>query len=125
MQTIGQALDKLEQSRFRSSFKLTKNERDYIEEKGMETIRLHAVDFVNEKLGPAYPENDGKQTPMHGHPVFKAMHATACCCRGCLNKWYKVPLHRELTETEQEKIVNLLMAWVERHQNQRDLSNKG
>ena len=54
-----------------------------------------------------------KQTK--GDPVFKAMHATACCCRGCLNKWYRVPLHRELTESEQQRIVNLLMAWINKN----------
>lgn len=115
MQTIDQALDKLERSKFRSSFHLTEKERLYLEEKGMAVMRNHAEDFVRQKLAPAEPVNDGKQTPMHGHPVFKAMHATACCCRGCLNKWYKVPLHRELSTTEQDKIVNLLMAWIERN----------
>ena len=114
MQTIEQALSKLDKSRFRSSFYLTKKERAYLEDKGMETMRRHAQDFVRQKLAPAEPVNDGKQTPMHGHPVFKAMHATACCCRGCLNKWYHVPKGRELTESEQERIVNLLMAWLER-----------
>ena len=114
MQTIEQALDKLERSKFRSSFHLTKKEKQYLEDKGMETVRRHAADFVKMKLAPAEPLNDGKQTPMHGHPAFKAMHATACCCRSCLNKWYRVPMHRELTESEQERIVNLLMAWIER-----------
>ena len=114
MQTIEQALSKLDKSRFRSSFYLTQKERAYLEDKGMETMRRHAQDFVRQKLAPAEPVNDGKQTPMHGHPVFKAMHATACCCRGCLNKWYHVPKGRELTESEQERIVNLLMAWLER-----------
>ena len=116
MQTIDQALEKLEHSKFRSGFRLTKKEKEYLSEKGMDTIRRHAGDFVRQKLSPADPLNDGKQTPMHGHPVFKAMHATACCCRGCLNKWYKVPLHRELTESEQQRIVNLLMAWIEREE---------
>lgn len=114
MQTINEALDKLEKSQFRSSFHLTKKDQEYLKKKGMDIIREHATDFVRMKLAPADPQNDGKQTPMHGHPVFKAMHGTACCCRGCLNKWYKVPLHKELTITEQEKIVNLLMAWIER-----------
>ena len=117
MQTIDEALDKLEKSKFRSGFYLTKKERQYLDEKGIAVIRSHAQDFVRQKLAPAEPLNDGKQTPMHGHPVFKAMHATACCCRGCLNKWYKVPMHKELTETEQQKIVNLLMAWIERQRN--------
>ena len=112
MQTIDQALTKLNRSRFRSSFHLTAKDRAYIEEKGMATIRRHAEDFVRQKLAPAEPMNDGKQTPMSGHPVFKAMHATACCCRGCLNKWYRVPQGRELTEDEQRRIVNLLMAWI-------------
>ena len=115
MQTVDQALDKLERSKFRSGFRLTKKERLYLEEKGTAVIRRHAEDFVRQKLAPAEPVNDGRQTPIHGHPVFKAMHATACCCRGCLNKWYKVPLRRELTESEQERIVNLLRAWIERN----------
>ena len=115
MQTIDQALDKLKRSEFRSGFHLTQKEREYLESRGPEVIRCHAQDFVRQKLAPADPDNDGKQTPMHGHPVFKAMHATACCCRSCLNRWYKVPLHRELTDGQQERIVNLLMAWIERN----------
>ena len=118
-QTIEQALDKLEKSRFHSSFHLTKKEELYLEEKGMDVMRKHAEDFVRQKLAPADPVNDGKQTPMHGHPVFKAMHATACCCRGCLNKWYRVPLHRELTESGQQRIVNLLMAWIDRNRSKK------
>ena len=116
MQTIAQALNKLEKSKFRSGFHLTKAERTYLEEKGMDTMRRHAEDFVRLKLAPAEPSNDGKQTPMRGHPVFKAMHGCACCCRGCLAKWYKVPQHRPLTESEQKRIVNLLMAWIERQE---------
>ena len=115
MQTIEQALEKLANSKFRSSFKLTRKEVLYIEEKGIDIIRMHAADFVRNRLAPANPVNDGKQTPMHGHPVFKAMHATACCCRGCMRKWYKVSPNRELTEDEQRRIVNLLIAWIEKN----------
>lgn len=115
MQTREEAIAKLSKSAFRSSFYLTKAEKAYYAEKGEETIRRHAEDFVRQKLAPAEPLNDGKQTPMHGHPVFKAMHATACCCRGCLNKWYRVPKGVPLTEMQQEKIVNLLMAWIRKN----------
>lgn len=114
MATIEQTLEKLSHSKFRSSFKLTKKELAYIDEKGMDVVRFHATDFVRNKIALANPPNDGKQTPMHGHPAFKAMHATACCCRGCLQKWYKVRPDRELTDDEQERIVNLLMAWLEK-----------
>ena len=114
MQTIEQALDKLKRSRFRSGFHLGEKERAYIQEKGIDTIRSHAQDFIRQRLAPAFPPNDGSQTPMRGHPVFIAQHATACCCRGCLQKWYAVARGRELTDSEQERIVNLLMAWIER-----------
>ena len=113
MQSTEQALYRLSHSKFRSSFKLTKKDKEYINEKGIDLIRTHAFDFVSTRLAPANPKNDGRQTPMHGHPIFKAMHGTACCCRGCLEKWYRIPKGRELTSSEQERIVNLLMAWIE------------
>jgi hypothetical protein len=113
MQTREQALSKLKRSKFRSSFHLKEQDREYVRKKGMDVIRSHAQDFVRQKLAPAEPLHDGKQTPMHGHPVFIAQHACACCCRGCLNKWYRVPKGVPLTEVQQEKIVNLLMTWIE------------
>jgi len=114
MQTIDEALDRLKTSKFRSRFALKEKDKAYIRKKGMDTIRSHARDFVGKRLAPAVIPNDGKQTPMHGHPVFVAQHACACCCRGCLNKWYRVPKGMELNEQQQEKIVSLLMAWIER-----------
>ena len=113
MQTRTEALYRLSRSKFRSSFHLNEQDRKDVREKGIDTIRAHAYDFVRTRLAPAWPDNDGKQTPMKGHPVFKAQHACACCCRGCLEKWYKVRKGTELTELQQEKIVNLLMAWIE------------
>ncbi|MDO4961920.1 MAG: DUF4186 family protein [Eubacteriales bacterium] len=101
MPTIIQTLDKLQMSKFRSSFYLTKKEKAYIAEKGMDTVHRHAADFVRMKLAAPAQPNDGKQTPMHGHPAFKA--------------WYKVRPDRELTEDEQSRIVNLMMAWIERN----------
>ena len=114
MQTIEQALAKLSASEFRAAFRLSGMEKKYIEDKGMDAIRTHAEDFIAKRLAPAVIPNDGKQTPMKGHPVFKAQHACACCCRGCLNKWYRVPMNVELTEDQQRRIVNLLMAWIEK-----------
>lgn len=113
MATIDEALVKLQKSAFRAKFHLTEKDKQYVKNKGMDTVREHAADFVRQRLAPAVIPNDGKQTPMRGHPVFVAQHACACCCRGCLNKWYKVPIGTELTENQQERIVNLLMAWID------------
>ena len=112
MSTINETFIRLKKSKFRAGFHLTAKDKKYIEEKGMDVIRQHAADFISKRLAPAYISNDGKQTPMRGHPVFVAQHACACCCRGCLNKWYKVPMGVDLTENQQERIVNLLMAWI-------------
>lgn len=114
MQTVDGALAKLQKSKFRSGFHLDEKNVKYIDEKGLDVIRSHAADFVAKRLAPAEIPNDGKQTPMRGHPVFVAQHACACCCRGCLNKWYRVPQGRALTESEQRRIVNLLMVWIEK-----------
>lgn len=113
MQTIDQALQKLQSSKFRAGFRLKEQDKAYVREKGMQAIRSHAQEFVRQRLAPSVIPNDGKQTPMRGHPVFLAQHACACCCRGCLNKWYHVPAGTPLSERQQEKIVNLLMAWIE------------
>ena len=107
-------LNRLSRSKFRSSFHLKKADREYIEKQGMDKIRIHAEDFVRTRLAPAYIAYDGKQTPMKGHPVFLAQHATGCCCRGCLNKWYGIEKGRDLTETEIQNIVKILMAWIEK-----------
>ena len=105
-------INKLQKSKFRSSFKLKQKDIDYINEKGMSIIKRHAVDFINQKLAPANPENDGKQTPMKNHPVFIAMHACACCCRTCLYKWHKIPMNKELTKDEKNYIYGLLIYWI-------------
>ena len=105
---------RLAKSPFRSRFRLSPRDRAYFLEKGSDTIRRHAEDFVRTRLAPAQPPNDGKQTPMRGHPVFPAQHATACCCRGCLYKWHRIPKGIPLDESAQRYIVSVLMAWIDR-----------
>ena len=110
--TIQFALQRLQSSAFRSKFHLLPEDRRYVLEKGLPVIRQHAEDFVRTRLAPAQIPNDGKQTPMRGHPVFVAQHACACCCRGCLQKWYRIPKGVPLTPEIQDGIVRLLMAWI-------------
>ena len=110
----GNLWKRLSQSKFRSSFSLKANDRSYVSDKGIDKVREHACDFIRKRLAQADIPNDGKQTPMRGHPVFVAQHATATCCRGCLEKWHHIPKGRELTETEKEYIVNVIMEWISR-----------
>ena len=112
--TKDDAFAKLARSKFRSRFKLAADDLAYIDRVGLETIRRHAEDFVREKLGPAEPRNDGKQIPMRGFLIFKAMHGLAMCCRGCMEKWWHVKRGIPLTDKQRAKAVDFLMAWVER-----------
>lgn len=110
----GDIFERLAKSTFRSRFKLKEKEKQYIKEKGIDKIHSHAEDFISKRLAPADIPNDGKQTPMRGHPVFIAQHATATCCRGCLEKWHKIPKGRELTQAEQKYAVDIIMEWINR-----------
>lgn len=111
--TIDEAFERLGRSAFRSRFKLTAADIAYIHRVGLATIERHAADFVRERLSADFPAKDGRQTPMRGHPVFKAMHATATCCRGCMAKWWNVPQGHPLSASQQAKIVGLIMAWID------------
>ena len=71
----GNLWKRLSQSKFRSSFSMKANDRSYVSEKGMDKVREHACDFIGKRLAPTEIANDGKQTPMRGHPVFVAQHA--------------------------------------------------
>ncbi|MBQ8630179.1 MAG: DUF4186 domain-containing protein [Alphaproteobacteria bacterium] len=106
--------DRLAKSKFRSRFKLTFKDKEYVRQKGMPEIRRYAEDFIARRLAPAFIENDGKQTPMRNHPVFIAQHATGCCCRQCLGKWHNIPSGVTLTAAQQKDIVDLIMAWIEK-----------
>ena len=111
---IAELLDSLEKSKFRGSFHLNRNMKEYIKEKGLDKIKSDAKDLIIKRISDAYPKNDGKQTPMKNHPVFIAQHATASCCRGCLYKWYHIKPHTQLNDSQQEMIVQVIMAWIKR-----------
>jgi len=106
--------ERLGRSAFRSRFHLKEKEMTYLFEKGWDVIEIHAADFVKKRLAPGVIKNDGRQTPMKGHPVFVAQHATACCCRGCLRKWHNILENRPLTFEEEEYVRAVIMEWLHR-----------
>ena len=114
MDGFEEVFSRLARSAFRRRFRLGAGERAYVRAKGLGTMREHAETFVRERLAPAAPRNDGKQTPMRGHPVFIAQHACGCCCRGCLRKWHGIAEGVALGDAERRYVVDVLMAWIER-----------
>jgi predicted Fe-S protein YdhL (DUF1289 family) len=112
MKDVEEVLDNLRNSKFRREIRLHRKETQYLNEKGLETVLKHAADFVEKRLAPAAPANDGKQTPWRNHPVFIAQHATAACCRGCLEKWHDIPKGRELSDAEKQHVVEIIKRWL-------------
>ena len=112
MQDINYLFYRLSKSKFRSSFHFKEKDISYIDKKGLDKIKEHAYDFINKRLRPSNILNDGKQTPMRGHPVFIAQHATATCCRSCLSKWHGISKNRELTDGEVDYIVKVIMTYI-------------
>lgn len=122
--SIDRLINSLSRSKFRGSFHLNKKMVNYVNEKGLDVIKKHAYDFINDRLKPANPKNDGKQTPMKNvHPVFVAQHACGFCCRGCLEKIHKIPKGRELTNKEVDYIVKFILRWIYIECNKCDIIN--
>ena len=103
---------RLARSPFRQRFRLGRAEYEYALSKGEPVLREHAAEFVAQRLAPARPARDGKQTPMRGHPVFIAQHATATCCRGCLSKWHNIAQQQPLSAEQQAYVVSVLLQWI-------------
>ena len=81
-------------------------------QKGIQKSQEHAQDVIEKRLAPAVIPNDGKQTPMRGHPFVIAHLATATGCRGYLEKWHKIRAVKELTPRQKEYIVHVIMLWI-------------
>jgi Domain of unknown function (DUF4186) len=112
MREMDELFAALGRSRFRSRFRLRGKEASYLQQRGLETILEHARQFVESRLADAEPANDGKQTPMKNHPVFIAQHATATCCRGCLEKWHRIEKGKPLSAPEIDYIVGIIERWL-------------
>ena len=114
LQDIDRRIDALARQSFRARFHLRGRERAEVQLRGMTTIRKHAGEVLAKRVAPAEPAKDGRQTPYRGHPVFVAQHATATCCRTCLERWHRIPKGHALTAHEQAYAVDVICRWIER-----------
>jgi hypothetical protein len=113
MRDMNDLFSALARSEFRSRFRLGPKEQAYLAEKTLPVILEHGRRFVQERLAPAEPRNDGRQTSMRGHPIFIAQHATATCCRGCLEQWHRITRGRPLSDAEIDYVLSVLARWLE------------
>jgi len=113
MRELDTLFEALARSSFRRRFRINRAMRRYLADRSLATVLEHGRTFLDHRLVPARPENDGKQTPMRGHPIFIAQHATATCCRRCLEKWHGIGRGRQLTEDEVAYILQVIQRWLQ------------
>ncbi len=123
--TLDARLAAIARQPFRAKFHLREPEMEFVALRGMAVLREHAADLIGERLAPACPAKDGKQTPWGGHPVFRAQHATGTCCRSCLQRTHGIGKGRELTTPEREYVVDIICRWVENECAQRTVRGPG
>jgi Domain of unknown function (DUF4186) len=111
---IDERIEAIGRHPFRARFRLRGRERALVQLRGMPVVRRHAEELLARRLAPAQPDKDGRQTPYRGHPVFVAQHATATCCRTCLERWHAIPKGRALDRDEQAYAVDVICRWIER-----------
>ncbi len=111
MESIEYKLYQLSKSKFRSKFHLSDKDKEYIKEKGIDIIEKHTREFLNKNL-KIKSVKDGKQTPYRGHPVFVAQHATATCCRKCMNKWYGISEDIELDDNQINYFIKIIITFI-------------
>jgi hypothetical protein len=80
--------------------------------KGRVLLRLAATQRLMSSVAKAEPRLDGQQTPMSGNILYYAQHATACCCRTCMEYWHDIPKGRELSAAEVQYLTELMMRFV-------------
>jgi hypothetical protein len=99
-------------SSFRRKFRLQGRELAYLQTWGLPHVMKQAAEIIGRRVAPAVIANDGRQTPWRNHPVFVAQHATATCCRGCLEKTHGISRGHELTAGEMQHVLAVLERWL-------------
>lgn len=120
MVDIDEAFRRLAAAPFRRKFRLVGRELAYVETWGIAAVMKHGAKFIADRLAPAFPRNDGKQTPWRNHPIFVAQHATATCCRGCLAKVHEIAKGQALSEGETAYVLRVIERWIAEQVNSAD-----
>ena len=112
MNELDEVFRRLAASSFRRRFRLQGRELAYVQMWGIARVMKQADELLGKRVAPAEPKNDGRQTPWRGHPVFVAQHATATCCRGCLQKTHGIAKGALLTAEERRHVLAAIERWL-------------
>ena len=68
---------------------------------------------IRQAIGAASPYRDGYQTPYTRNAIYYAQHATASCCRKCVEYWHGIPEGHPLTDEEIDYLAALAWMYIE------------
>lgn len=68
---------------------------------------------IRQSVGKAQPFRDGQQTPFTGNIIYYAQHATACCCRKCMEYWHGIPMGEPLTDDQVDYLTKLALLFID------------
>jgi len=87
----------------------------YARRDGLKQLRDDSESRVRKSLGPEASRifRDGTQTPKTGKALFYAQHATATCCRKCVEYWHGIPRDRALSDEEIGYLAALVFRYIE------------
>lgn len=86
----------------------------YARRKGVSGLRTAVRSRLRSSVGKAQNPYDGRQTPMEGsgNPIHYAQHATASCCRKCMEYWHGIPKSKNLTDEQIEYLSEIVMLYL-------------
>ena len=139
MNAVDAAFQKLAKSKFRSRFRLSESDRKYISDKGIETIRSPSLTLRGCRFPMGRDARHAAGMPLRGlhshapRPSESAQRRQADAdartprVQGATRlrlllprlpvKWWKVPKETAIPPERQSRIVDFLMAWIERQLN--------
>jgi len=83
---------------------------------GLVKLREKAEIQIQKHVNKPYEQYtmwDKMQTPWEGNFIAYAQHATATCCKRCIEEWHGIPRNSLLDEEQIKYCVGLIMYYVE------------
>lgn len=80
---------------------------------GLANLKSRVRPLLEKKIAPAKIFRDGTQTKKGGSAIHYAQHATATCCRKCLEYWHGIERNRVLAKEELDYCEGLISAYLD------------
>lgn len=84
--------------------------------KGLSGMRQAATNRLRNSVGAPSSQlpREGRQTPFSGNAIYYAQHATATCCRRCIEAWHGIEREQPLTDQQIGYMTELVMHFIQK-----------